>query len=55
MSTVPARLAAFAMVLVMAFGGAYAVGSALEPVDESPDATVPVEPAGRPHDEDHGG
>lgn len=51
--SVAGRLAAFALVLVLSFGGAYAVGAAVGPIDRAPDATAPS--GSSPHRGGHGG
>lgn len=50
---VAGRLAAFAMVLAVSFGGAYAVGAAVGPIGSAPTGTAPAEPS--PHGGGHGG
>lgn len=55
---VPAKLAAFALVLALCFGGAYAVGAAVGPVDEPvPERSVTptVDGDDGSHGEEHGG
>lgn len=51
---VPAKLAAFALVLAVCFGGAYAVGAAVGPIDDPAPAPAPA-PAVDGHGEEHGG
>lgn len=55
---VPAKLAAFALVLAVCFGGAYAVGAAVGPIDEPvPERSVTptVDGDDGSHGEEHGG
>lgn len=39
------RLAAFALVLAVCFGGAYAVGAAVGPIDSAPADGAPIDSA----------
>jgi hypothetical protein len=68
--SVPAKLAAFAVVLVLSFGAAYAVGAAVGPIEDTPSdgghtpttttapttaAPTTAAPLGGGHDGEHGG
>lgn len=59
--SVPAKLAAFAVVLVLSFGAAYGVGAAVGPIEDDPPdgahtpAATTVTTAATMTDADHGG
>lgn len=57
MNSVIARLAAFAVAIVIAFGGAYAAGAAIGPLtDDADDVPTSADLSEDPdHDDEHGG
>lgn len=52
---VPAKLAAFAVVLVVGFGAAFAVGAAVGPIDDGPTTAVEDPGHGSAPGTGHGG
>lgn len=51
---VPAKLAAFVVVLVVGFGAAFAVGAAVGPIDDGPTTTLEDPGHGSVPDPGHG-